>query len=88
MEEDKIMYFVYMLICKSKKGKLSHYTGYTNDLKRRFKEHEKGHGAKYTRGKKIQLAYYEEYYNKIFAIRRERAIKKLSVKEKKEFYTI
>lgn len=73
-----------MIVCLDKKGKHSHYTGHTNNLRRRFKEHEdgKGRGARYTRGRIIFLAYYESFKTRTEAVRREIAIKKLSFKAK------
>ncbi len=51
-----IMFYTYIL--KSKKdGKL--YTGYTNDLRKRFKQHNDGKST-YTKGKgPYELVYYE-----------------------------
>ena len=43
-----MMYYTYMLRCEDN----SVYTGITNDVKRRFKEHCSGNGAKYTRSHK------------------------------------
>ena len=41
------MYYVYMLSCKDN----TIYTGITTDVKKRVDTHEKGIGAKYTRGR-------------------------------------
>lgn len=87
----KDRYFVYIILVhrKDKKNpkliKVSHYTGMTNSLRRRFEEHEKGRGAKYTKGaKKLILAHYEEYYHYKDAFMREKEIKRMSYKQKKE----
>lgn len=54
------MFYVYLI--KSKKDS-SIYIGYTNDLKRRFKEHNAGN-SKYTKNKcPYELVYYEAYKN-------------------------
>ncbi len=47
---DKIKkeWFVYMIRCMDS----SLYTGITTDVKRRYEEHEKGRGAKYTKVRK------------------------------------
>ena len=38
------------------------YTGSTNDLERRIREHQNGKGANYTRSRlPVELVYYEEY---------------------------
>ena len=41
------MNYVYILLC----GDGSLYTGWTNNLEKRFKDHCSGNGAKYTRGR-------------------------------------
>jgi len=72
--------FVYILRCKDN----SLYTGWTNDLENRLNMHNKGLGAKYTRGRgPCTLVYFEKFDNKIDAQKREFQIKKLS-REKKE----
>lgn len=72
-------YLVYIVECKDG----TFYTGITNDLKRRLKEHQAGKGAKYTRGRlPIRLRYVEEGEGKSWALRRERAIKRLSRSQK------
>ena len=49
-------YFVY-LIGSYKRSKLTTYVGYTIDLKKRIDLHNKGSGAKFTRGRKWKLLY-------------------------------
>lgn len=71
--------YVYILKCKDN----SLYTGWTNNLDKRLKEHNKGKGAKYTRGRTpCELVYFETLPSKSLALKREYAIKKLSRKEK------
>ncbi len=71
--------FVYMLRCKD--GSL--YTGWTDDLQHRLKMHQKGKGAKYTRGRgPLELVYREELPDKASALKREYAIKQLKRSEK------
>lgn len=73
------MNYVYILKCSDE----SLYTGWTNDLNRRFKAHSDGKGAKYTKGRlPVELVYFEEFEDKIEAMRREYAIKQLSRQEK------
>ena len=79
-------YFVY-LIGTRKQHKLTTYVGYTNNLKRRIKLHNKGKGAKFSRGRKWKLLYFEKFSSKSRAIARECYIKKNrkfrdSIKEK------
>ena len=68
-------YFVY-LIGSYKHRQLTTYVGYTNDLKKRINLHNKGSGAKFTRGRKWKLLYYEKFLTKKEAISRECYIKK------------
>ncbi len=75
------MNYVYILQCRDK----SFYTGWTNDLENRVKVHNQGKGGKYTRAKlPVELLYFEEYQDKIEAMRREYAIKQLTKKKKLE----
>ena len=68
------MSFVYFLVAKPK-YKIS-YIGWTNNLKKRLKEHNEGKGAKFTRGRKWKLIYYEVVKNKSTALKREYELKK------------
>lgn len=73
------MNYVYIIRCNDN----SLYTGWTNDLDKRFKTHQEGKGAKYTRGRRpLELVYFEEYETKVQAMKREYEIKKMS-REKK-----
>ena len=68
-------HFVYIL--KSLKNtKIKTYVGYTNNLKRRLVLHNKGKGAKSTRGRKWKIIYTEKFSTKSEAISREYYIKK------------
>ena len=67
-------YYVYML--KSVDKKPVTYVGYTKDLKSRLNLHNKGKGAKFTRGRKWKLIYKESFKSKNKAISREYYIKK------------
>ncbi|MBI2048246.1 MAG: GIY-YIG nuclease family protein [Parcubacteria group bacterium] len=66
------MWYVYIL--KSKKDN-SLYTGYTNDLKRRFVEHNKGLSTSTKHKTPFELVYYESYRARSDAKRREYALK-------------
>ena len=68
------MAFVYFLINSPKKN--ISYIGWTNDLKKRLKQHNDGNGAKFTRGRKWKLIYFEILNNKNEALRREHELKK------------
>jgi len=72
-------YYVYILRCADN----TLYTGWTTDLESRIEAHNKGTGAKYTRGRgPVELVYTEELESKTAAMQREWAIKQLS-REKK-----
>ena len=68
-------YFVYFITSKVKNRTIS-YVGYTNNLVKRLSLHNNGKGAKFTKGKKWKLVYYEKYDSKIKAMRREYSLKK------------
>lgn len=73
------MNYVYILKCNDD----SLYTGWTNNLERRIKAHSTGKGAKYTKARlPIKLVYFEEFEDKIEAVKREYAIKQLKRREK------
>ena len=75
------MNYTYILSCSD--GTL--YTGWTNDLEKRLKAHNKGKGAKYTKTRRpVSLVYHEEFDTKEEAMKREYAIKKLSRTKKLE----
>ena len=67
-------YFVY-LIGNNKQKKLVTYVGYTYNLRKRIHLHNTGRGAKFTRGRKWKLIYYEKCRTKKEAISREYYIK-------------
>ena len=69
-----MLYYVYILECTNK----ALYTGITTNLKRRFAEHKKGKGGRFTRANPpIRLRYSEKYPTRSAALKREAEIKKL-----------
>lgn len=68
------MYYVYVLELSPKKNK-NYYFGYTEDLKRRMRQHLSGN-VNFTKGRNPKLIYYEAFETKILAMRREKNIKK------------
>ena len=68
-------YFVYLL-GNYKDKKLITYVGYTNNLRKRLTLHNRGKGAKFTRGKNWKLIYHEKYQTRKKAILREIYLKK------------
>ncbi|MEW6087131.1 MAG: GIY-YIG nuclease family protein [bacterium] len=72
------MWFVYILECKNK----SLYTGVTNNIERRFKEHlnKKAHYTSYNAP--VKLAYKETYQTRSKALKREAQIKRWTRRKK------
>ena len=75
-------YFVYLLISK-KNSKIFSYVGMTRDLNKRIVLHNSSKGAKYTKGKKWQLAYKKSYISKSKALKEEYSLKKDKKKREK-----
>jgi predicted GIY-YIG superfamily endonuclease len=76
-----MLFYVYILLCVDG----SFYTGYTKDLQERTNLHENGKGAKYTKAHKPQkIAYVETFGTRSSAMKRERAIKKLTHLQKQD----
>ena len=72
---------VYILECND--GTL--YTGWTNDIDKRFKAHNDGKGAKYTKGRRpLKLVYLEELETKSDALKRVNEIKKMTKDKKRQ----
>lgn len=77
------MNYTYILQCQDG----TYYTGWTNNLEKRLKDHNDGKGAKYTKARRpVMLVYYEEFQTKEEAMRREYAIKKMTRKEKNSLW--
>lgn len=74
-------YYVYILQCADG----SYYTGVTNDIERRFYEHQEGLiGGCYTHNKRpVELMHVEEFRDIVEAISREKQIKGWSRQKKK-----
>lgn len=69
------MCYTYIIRCKNN----SLYTGYTTDINRRMKEHEKGINSKYTKAKGFdKLEVYFKSNSKSDAMKLEYYIKKLT----------
>ena len=66
------MYYVYVLFSKSDQ---KFYIGYTNNLKRRLKEHSLGKTRSTIQRKNLQPLFYEAFVAKLDAQRRERYFK-------------
>lgn len=76
-------HYVYILRCADE----TLYTGYTTDVERRVHEHDRGEGAKYTRGRTpVELVHVESFDSQSAAMSREWAIKQLSRAEKQALF--
>lgn len=72
-------YWVYILRCADN----TLYTGVSNDIERRLAVHNRGRGAKYTRGRlPVEAIYREACGDRSAALCRERQIKRLTRNEK------
>lgn len=82
MEQNrKLRNYTYIVECSD--GTL--YTGWTNCIERRLREHNSGKGAKFTRCRRpVKLRYLEISDTKTGAMQREAAIKKLRRKQKEQ----
>lgn len=75
------MNYTYVLECKDG----TFYTGWTNNLEKRLRDHNEGKGAKYTKSRTpVKLVYHEVFEMKEEAMRREYAIKHMTRKEKEQ----
>lgn len=76
------VFYVYILKCIDKTQKISYYTGSTQNLFHRFDQHLTGKGAKYTKGKQLEIVYYETFLTLKEARQREAEIKTLTQDQK------
>ncbi len=75
----KDVFYVYILHCRNN----SYYTGYTNNLEKRYQAHVNGTASKYTRSfPPIKIAQQWEFSDKSSAMKVEIYIKKLSRAQK------
>lgn len=73
------MWYVYILECPNK----TLYTGVTNNIERRFKDHQAGNGGHYTSyNRPEKILYKEEFKNLSEAKSREQQIKRWSKTKK------
>ncbi len=74
-------YFCYIVECVDG----SYYTGWSTDPARRERQHNAGRGAAYTRlHRPVRLIYIEEQPDRVSALKRELAIKRLPHSKKKQ----
>lgn len=74
-------WFVYIVRCSDR----TLYTGVATDVDARIEQHNAGRGAKYTRGRRpVKLVYCEHADDRSAAQRREIAIKRLRLVDKRK----
>ena len=69
------MYYVYLIISKNK-APIKSYVGYTNNIKKRIYEHNRGKGAKSTRGSSFVIVFKKKFKSKTSAMKYEYFLKK------------
>jgi putative endonuclease len=75
LKENKMAWYVYIVECSD--GTL--YTGISNDIVKRIREHNSGSGSKYTRGRRpVKLLARWDYADKSLASKMEHRIKGLT----------
>ena len=75
---------IYIVECKDTKF----YTGITNNLKRRVRDHNSGNGCRFTKYRfPVKLLYSEEVVTRSQALKREAHIKNLPKQKKIELVT-
>lgn len=79
------MWFVYVLLCEDG----TFYTGISNNVEKRFADHQMGKGARYTRSHKpVKIIYSEEIFDRSAALKREREIKSYTRAQKIKFLNL
>ena len=68
-------YYVYLIVT-NRKNRLISYVGYTSDLTNRIILHNKGKGAKFTKGNFWKVIYKKKYNTKSLAMINEYILKK------------
>ena len=72
---------VYILECSDK----TYYTGITNNIEKRLKTHQNGHGARYTYGRlPVKMVYSRTGLTESCARKEEMRIKKLTRQDKEK----
>lgn len=75
-----------MLECARGKGTV-YYIGITTDLQRRYSEHRRGAGARFTRANKpVRILAFKEYPDRSSASSAEIAVKRLARHQKPAFF--
>jgi predicted GIY-YIG superfamily endonuclease len=82
MSKNMSKWCLYILKC----GDGTLYTGITNDLERRLKQHNDGSASRYTRSRfPVKLVYQEPCRGHSHALKKEFSVKSLTRKEKEDY---
>ena len=82
LSKKKSKWHLYILKC----GDGTLYTGITNDLARRLKQHNDGSASRYTRSRlPVKLIYEESCRSRSHALKKELAVKSLTRQEKDKY---
>jgi putative endonuclease len=80
------MWYLYLIECQRGTGCV-YYAGITNNLERRFSEHQNGTGARFTRANPpLRLLANREFPDRSSASRAEAAVKKLPRSKKLAYF--
>ncbi len=72
-------WFVYIIECSDKRL----YTGITSNLTKRIRDHNSGHGCRFTKFRRpVKLLHNEEFLSKDQALKREAEVKGLTRQKK------
>jgi predicted GIY-YIG superfamily endonuclease len=81
-KSSRVRWRLYILKC----GDGTLYTGITNDLDRRVRQHNNGTASRYTRSRlPVNLVHHESCRGRSGALKKEYRLKQLSRKEKEEY---
>jgi putative endonuclease len=81
--ESHDQWFVYILECSDG----SYYTGITNNLETRLRQHNEGDASRYTRSRRpVELRYHEPHASRSSALIRECAMKLKTHDEKRQLF--
>ena len=82
LAKEKKGWSLYVLKCSDG----AFYTGITNDLTRRLKQHNEGTASRYTRSRlPVRVIFQEQCRSKSHALKKEIALKSMTRKKKEEY---
>jgi predicted GIY-YIG superfamily endonuclease len=81
LQSDSQHWYVYIVRCADQ----TLYTGIAMDVEKRLAQHNRGKGAKYTRGRvPVELVFVEKMLGRGDALRREHQIKRMNLSQKQK----